>query len=259
MKNIYIVLIVLGSFVIMALAPNSDENATSKSELIEEDTYEPIVVLELFTSQGCSSCPSADLLLLKVKKEYTGEVFALSYHVDYWNYIGWKDPFSKAEYTEKQRAYNIKFRNRSNYTPQLVVNGKEHFVGSSSSKMYGRINDYKEKKAPNSIGLSGISVDEKNVSFKYGVQGSLKNKVIRTLLVLDERTTEVKRGENRNRTLQNSNIVVAEKSFSLEESNGTMKILIPEIVTTTDKVNLVVLIESTDYDITAAAKQSLVR
>lgn len=258
MKNIYIGLIVLCSFLIMAFAPNTAEKASSKSELLEEGTYEPIVVLELFTSQGCSSCPSADILLQKVKKEYDTEVFALSYHVDYWNYIGWKDPFSKAEYTKKQRAYNNKFRNRSNYTPQLVVNGKEHFVGSSSSKMYDRINDYKEKKTPNKIDLNGITIDRKRISFKYDIQGSLKNKVIRTLLVIDERTTEVKKGENRNRTLQNSNIVVAEKSFSLEESSGIMKILIPEIVRTNDKVNLIVLVERTDYDITAAVKQSLV-
>ncbi len=259
MKNIYIILIVLGSVGVMAFTQDIAYEDASEIEVMEEALYQPIVVLELFTSQGCSSCPSADLLLQKVKKEYKEEVFALSYHVDYWNYIGWKDPFSKAKYAEKQRAYNIKFRNRSNYTPQLVVNGQEHFVCSSSAKMYGRINDYKEKKTANKIGLNKISVNEDKVSFKYDVQGSLKQKVIRTLLVLDERTTEVKRGENRNRTLQNSNIVVGEQSFLLEESIGAMEISIPKIVKANDRLNLIVLVESTDYDITAAAKQSLVR
>lgn len=89
-----------------------------------------IVVLELFTSQGCSSCPAADVQLEEAKKNYPERVFALSYHVDYWNYIGWEDPFSKKAYTFKQREYNQKFRSSSNYTPQLVVNGKEHFGGS---------------------------------------------------------------------------------------------------------------------------------
>jgi len=259
LKNIYIVLIVIGSLGVLAFTSDFEDNNKLADEMIEEAVYEPIVVLELFTSQGCSSCPSADLLLQKVKKEYQKEVFALSYHVDYWNYIGWKDPFSKAEYADKQREYNIKFRNRSNYTPQLVVNGKEHFVGSNSSKMYNKISDYKERKAINKIDLDKMNADAESVSFNYSVQGSLENKVIRTLLVVDERTTEVKRGENKNRTLQNSNIVVAEKSFLLEENKGTVKISIPDKVTNSDKLNLIVLIENTDYDITAATKLNLVR
>jgi len=197
--------------------------------------------------------------LQKVKKEYSEKVFALSYHVDYWNYIGWKDPFSKSTYAEKQREYNIKFRNRSNYTPQLVVNGKEHFVGSNSAKMYAKINTFKEKKTLNKVVLKEASIKGSDVSFSYDINGGLENKIIRTLLVLDERTTQVKRGENRNRTLKNTNIVVAEKSFLVENKTGSIKIPIPEIVTGSDKLNLIVLIENTDYDITAAAKHSLVR
>lgn len=260
LKYIYITAIVLSSLGIMAFTTDFAKVEGIPTDASSElEAYEPIVVLELFTSQGCSSCPSADILLQQVKKEYKKEVFALSYHVDYWNYIGWKDPFSKARYADKQNEYNIKFRNRSNYTPQLVVNGKEHFVGSSSSKMYGKIQMYKEKKSANRVGLENISVGNTSVSFEYDVEGGLENKVIRTLLVLDERTTEVKRGENRNRTLQNSNIVVAERTFSIDEATGAMKISIPEIVEKTDKLNLIVLIENSDYDITGAAKQSLKR
>lgn len=260
LKKIYIVLFVLGSMAVMAFTVGIDANdIPKKTSIIEEANYEPVVVLELFTSQGCSSCPSADVLLQKVKKEYSEQVFALSYHVDYWNYIGWKDPFSKSIYAEKQREYNRKFRNRSNYTPQLVVNGKEHFVGSNSAKMYAKINAYKEKKTSNHIKVNEAYIKGSNVSFSYDIDGGLKNKIIKTLLVLDERTTQVKRGENRNRTLKNSNIVVAEKSFQLENKTGMISIPVPEIVTGSDKLNLIVLIENTDYDITAAAKQSLVR
>ena len=122
LKNIYIVGIVFVSLVIMAftfdLKKETIVEETSSEELAE---YEPIVVLELFTSQGCSSCPPADVLLNKVKKQYTSEVFALSYHVDYWDYIGWKDPFGDAKFAQKQRQYNIKFRNNSNYTCLLYT------------------------------------------------------------------------------------------------------------------------------------------
>ncbi|MFS4492286.1 DUF1223 domain-containing protein [Maribacter sp. 2308TA10-17] len=260
LKNIYITLILLVSIVITAFTGEFNKESIDSVREIEEDaTYDPVVVLELFTSQGCSSCPSADLLLQKVKKEYEDEVFALSYHVDYWNYIGWRDPFSKATYADKQREYNLKFRNRSNYTPQLVINGKEHFVGSSSSKMYEKIKTYKEKKSANLVRLENIAVDKNSISFKYDIQGNSKNKIIRTLLVLDERTTQVKRGENRNRTLTNSNIVVVEKSFSLEDSNGSMKISIPEIVKDSEKLNLIVLVETEAYDITGATKHGFIK
>ncbi|MEP3209470.1 MAG: DUF1223 domain-containing protein [Maribacter sp.] len=259
LKNIFIAFIVFGSVLMVAFTNDFGKADNATADVIDASIYQPIVVLELFTSQGCSSCPSADLLLQEVKKEFMEEVFALSYHVDYWNYIGWNDPFSKAEYAEKQREYNIKFRNRSNYTPQLVVNGKEHFVGSRSSKMYDVITRYKNKKSMNLIGLTEITVDKKNVAFSYEVKGSISSKIIRTLLVLDERTTHVNRGENRNRTLQNSNVVVAEKSFLLEESQGSMEISIPQLVANSDKLNLIVLVENTNYDITAAAKQALVR
>ena len=225
---------------------------------LENEMYEPVVVLELFTSQGCSSCPAADILLQKVKKEYQNKVFALSYHVDYWNYIGWKDPFSEAKYGKKQREYNIKFRNNSNYTPQLVVNGKEHFVGSSVTKMYDMIAAYKKKKSVNAIAISNVSINAKEVSFSYSVQGGLKNKNIRTLLVLDERVTEVKRGENRNKTLRNSNVVVAERITTIDEM-GAVSITIPKIVANTDQLNLIVLVETSNYDISAAAKQSIIR
>lgn len=243
------------------IAFTSNLNKSSDYPLVsnEAETYEPIVVLELFTSQGCSSCPSADLLLQKVKEEYKNEVFALSYHVDYWNYIGWKDPFSKEVYAKKQRKYNIKFRNNSNYTPQLVVNGKEHFVGSNETKMYGSIAAYKDKEPSNNVALKGVNIGLKKISFDYFVQGDLKNKSIRTLLVLDKRTTKVIRGENSNRTLQNSNIVVEESSNVIGEANGSLEISIPKIVNAADKLNLIVLIENLDYEITGAAKQRLVQ
>lgn len=258
LKNIYIVAIVLSSIGIMAFSVDFDkEDKVLKSSTEEVAEYEPIVVLELFTSQGCSSCPLADVLLNKVKKQYTTDVFALSYHVDYWNYIGWKDPFSKSEFTQKQRQYNIKFRNNSNYTPQLVVNGKEHFVGSSSSKMYNKIETYKKKKTVNNINLINIEADHKKVTFDYDIEGNSAGKNMRAILVLDERTTQVKRGENRNRTLKNSNIVVAERLITLEDKKGHAAISIPEVVKLNEKIQLIVLVENAAYDITGAVKSDI--
>src|SRR5258708_28691391 len=91
------------------------------------------VVIELFTSQGCSSCPAADKNLAEIieKAEVNGQqVIGLSFHVDYWNYIGWKDPYSKAEFTERQRKYSAHMNSESVYTPQMIVNSEKEFIGS---------------------------------------------------------------------------------------------------------------------------------
>lgn len=265
LKKVSVALIVLAGIGALAFNTalenqNTVENTIERNdEPIEMGMYEPIVVLELFTSQGCSSCPSADLLLEKTKNQFEKEVYALSYHVDYWNYIGWEDPFSKSAYTKKQRKYNIKFRNRSNYTPQVVVNGKEHFVGSSTGKMSNAINTYKKEKSENRIVAKEVRMADGALSFEYAIKGSIKAKNIRALLVLNERTTSVKRGENRNRTLKNSNVVVAEKTINLDEENGSMTMAIPGIVRPTEKISLIVLVENDDYDITAAHKQQIDR
>jgi len=254
--------IVFMSLGIMALHRNFSKPIQVSDLMLpqpEPEVYEPIVVLELFTSQGCSSCPPADILLDKVKSEFDYSVFPLSYHVDYWNYIGWKDPFSKSKYTQKQRAYNVKFKNRSNYTPQIVVNGMEHFVGSNTSKLYDAINDYSKEKTTNKVYLTKAWSDEKSVSFEYDISGSIKDRTLRAVLVLNQRKTDVQRGENRNRKLTNSNIVVAEKTISVAGLGGKSFILIPEIVNPDEKISLVLLLDNKDYEITWAAKRKVPR
>jgi hypothetical protein len=212
------------------------------------------IVLELFTSQGCSSCPPADRILNEVKGD---NVIALSYHVDYWNYIGWDDPFSKVSYSDKQRRYATKFNSSSIYTPQLVINGKEHIVGSKRALVNDKIATYIKGKSQSTISISNILKSDALINFDYKFEGDIKAKNIRTVLVINERTTSVKRGENRNRTLVNANIVVNEQQFELTKNSGKGAITIPKIVNAADDLSLVVIIEDKALNIDTATLKAL--
>ncbi|MDA1101601.1 MAG: DUF1223 domain-containing protein [Proteobacteria bacterium] len=97
----------------------------------------PPVVVELYTSQGCNSCPPADLLLGKLAAR--NDIIALTFNVDYWDYLGWKDTLAQAAYTERQRHYAAAFHSRTVYTPQMVIGGRQHVVGSDASAVEAAI------------------------------------------------------------------------------------------------------------------------
>lgn len=235
---------------------NTLDTDLNRNNLEASEPSNGLVVLELFTSQGCSSCPPADVLLEKVQKLYPENVLALSYHVDYWNYIGWEDPFSSNNYTKKQRAYNIKFESRSNYTPQLVINGREHLVGSHKAKILEKIELYKKLTPLNPVSFKVKKMGNK-LFFNYDVNGDLEHKVLRIITVLNERITKVNRGENRNRSLKNSNIVVGEKFIKTISGKGEGVIEIPAIIAETDEVSLFLLVQDKNLEITGGTKLAL--
>ncbi len=216
-----------------------------------------LVVLELFTSQGCSSCPKADELLGEIKEKHSSKnVIALSYHVDYWNYIGWKDPFSKKAFSDKQRAYSIKFNSSTIYTPQIVVNGEEHFVGSKREVMQNKLDVYSKKGVIDKIVLDNVKRTKEKVHFNYNINGDMQSKHLRIALVINERETPVNRGENRNRVLKNFNIVVNETYLEANKA-GEASITIPSIVAMDDKLSLVALVETKDLSITGGLQLGL--
>ncbi|WP_010520718.1 DUF1223 domain-containing protein [Aquimarina agarivorans] len=173
------------------------------------------VVLELFTSQGCSSCPRADQLLKKIaESDQSDRIITLAYHVDYWDRLGWKDPFSKQEHTEYQYKYGKKFRGNSIYTPQLVINGDQHIVGSDVAALHASLNKINTIPLPLEIKLTNVQKETEKISVDYKVKHGVQT-LVSFALVLKENLTSVKRGENRNRVLTNTHIVLDKKVISI--------------------------------------------
>ena len=186
-------------------------------------------VIELFTSEGCSSCPPADELVARIQKEIHDQpVYILAFHVDYWNRLGWKDAFSSAEYSERQQQYARWLNLSSVYTPQIVVNGHTEFVGSEEGNLRGAIKNGLQKSAKTTLTLTDIKVDGSKATLQYHVEGASNNSDVLVALIEKNAVTKVERGENGGRTLSHVQIVTQLKSVSLKgNGNGTENITLP--------------------------------
>ena len=190
-------------------------------------------VVELFTSEGCSSCPPADALAAKLSEEYKGKVFVLGFHVDYWNRLGWKDAFSNAAYSERQQKYAQLFKLNSIYTPQVIVNGKREMVGSNESGLRNTIISFLQNTNSASINVQAKNTAGKTVTVDYKTDQSA-GKVLNIALVELHAVTNVKRGENEGHTLQHSNIVRDFKTVIADNGNGKILLQLPEDITAKD-------------------------
>lgn len=173
------------------------------------------VVLELFTSQGCSSCPSADEFLRKLAAK-DKRVIPLAFHVDYWNYLGWRDPFSSAEWSQRQGDYVRAMKLSTAYTPQLVINGSRQVVGSSAFEIYRAIDEESKKtsEARVSITPAGIITAQTKMPANL-ILITYENDVV----------TKITRGENAGRTQTNDAIV--RKLERLGTVTGTARKRVP--------------------------------
>ena len=197
---------------------------------------EPVVV-ELFTSQGCSSCPPADKIVAELSER--DDIIALALHVDYWDYIGWKDEFADPAHTIRQRGYSRAAGKRSIYTPQVVVGGVDHVVGSNPMKLLDTIAAHRSQAKPAKVTL-GRDGDRVSVSIRASGTMPSSGAVVQVATVTPMATVDIRRGENAGRTLKYHNIV--RKLVQIGEWNGRgtyrASVKVP------DGVRVVVLVQS---------------
>ena len=219
-------------FFVCIASCQTNQNLVAPSKLIKP------VVVELFTSQGCSSCPPAEELLAEMSDKDTN-ILLLSYHVDYWNRLGWVDTFSYKSFTERQYKYGNVFGLQSVYTPQAVINGRYETVGSNRKNITNYINrnynyqniivNTKVVKQGNKVSLSIDNIPQNN---KYQFTA---------LLVIKDAATQINAGENEGLLLRHKNIVVDIKQLSISKDKV-------DFVLTDTKQNYMVVVLASQID-----------
>lgn len=183
------------------------------------------MLLELFTSEGCSSCPPADEVLAELD-DASGQTIALAFHVDYWNELGWVDPFSRPAFTDRQQAYARAFGARGMYTPQLVVNGVREFVGSSRGEAKAAIGVASVVPTSTHLRLAIDGTSPGKWLVAYDVTGAPAGATLYLATTRRRATTEVPRGENKGRTLHHVHVV--SDVITLVPGRGTTALARPE-------------------------------
>jgi hypothetical protein len=222
--------------------------------------FEPVAVVELFTSQGCSSCPSADRLLTKTifnAAKENKKIFALSFHVDYWNRLGWADPFSSKSFSERQADYVSTLNSSGPYTPQMIVNGRNEFVGSDEAALSKNLNNALHTNAAVSFTqLSSTLKSNKALTIKYALGGNIETCTINIAVITLKETTAIKRGENEGSTLVNENVV---RQMITKKANKEGEIEITSLPNTTKNNTAIIAFvqQKNNYKIIGAASQKI--
>lgn len=214
-------------FLIFSTACTVESQKVSENpqpEIQNPQSKQPVLV-ELFTSQGWISCPAADRALAFLEKEQPvpqAEIITLALHVDYWNYLGWKDEFSSPLFSNRQEFYTRKFKLDSSYTPQMVVDGKWEFTGSDLGKASKAI--FEASKAPK----AKVEISKSGEKFKIKVSDlpEHENTTVFLAIAEDNLSSNVIRGENKGKSLEHQSVArelkavgsisARQKSFELE-------------------------------------------
>jgi hypothetical protein len=200
----------------------------------------PKAVVELFTSQGCSSCPKADAMFNELGKR--SDVVALAWHVDYWDYIGWPDTFGNAENSDRQRGYAENWGSARIYTPQMIINGKIGVVGSRDKDVTGAVE---------SAALSlPVAVDLKAdmVEVTIGPQAGGTDAMVWLVTFKDRSQVVIERGENAGKTFDYTQIVTGKQMLGMWDAAAGTHLKLPLSALTADGSNGAAILVQSEKD-----------
>ena len=225
-KGLYYIagLVIISSSLFFMASPEVKKNTGTN---FIDNEGEGFVLMELFTSQGCSSCPPADAILEMYAKKNDKRIIPLAFHVDYWNRLGWVDSLSKSDYSDRQREYGEKL-NAETYTPQLIINGQTQLVGSDRNEIATAVNKFLNEKTSFKINIDDISLLNDNVEVSYKTEGDMANMNINAALVQKNVVTKIRGGENRGIELNNFNVVRDFKTNGLIKPTGSFELNMPK-------------------------------
>ncbi|TCC91720.1 DUF1223 domain-containing protein [Pedobacter frigiditerrae] len=190
------VILALGAGMVFAFISKTDRKAGNG-----------FAVVELFTSEGCSSCPPAEELMVRLQSEYKDkDVYLLAYHVDYFDQLGWKDTFGSPAHTSRQTQYGSWLKKRQIYTPQAIVNGKYEFVGSDEGVMQNAIRSELAVQRTSSLLLSA-RMEKRKIVLDYQVDKSISATRLAIAIIQKTAKVNVKSGENGGKQLLHIQIV----------------------------------------------------
>ncbi len=209
------------------------------------------VLVELFTSEGCSSCPPADALLRQVNGTQTSGgqwIVGISEHVTYWNSLGWSDPFSSSLYTERQHDYSQRFHLEGSYTPQMVINGAEQIVGSDRAGLERAVETEEAQRPQMSLRILSMSVAQNTLTVNFSTSGDLPAQGADLIAVLadDSDRSSVQRGENSGRTLEHVAVARSISRVARVRAAGerTVQIEIPSSIQGTQGHHLILFAQT---------------
>jgi hypothetical protein len=186
-----------------------------------------VAVVELFTSEGCSSCPPADRVLAGLAESGDTRIYALSFHVDYWDELGWPDRFASSTYTSRQQTYAWTLGTRGMYTPQMIVNGTEEFVGSDRDRAAAVVSQALAKAPAVRLAIHPRWTAPYAATINYDVSAVPRTASIVLAVVEPQAMTSVLRGENAGKTLRHANVVRSLTSSPLAATTGSVVVPVP--------------------------------
>jgi len=208
---------------------------------------EKAVVVELYTSQGCSSCPPADRLLAELATH--DYIIALALHVDYWDYLGWVDKFSQPAFSNRQRLYAREWRERTVYTPQMVVQGVNYMVGSRSDEIQRQIMQAEGEEAQVSIVASNQGAGIRIEVAQLG--RAVVESDIQLVRYSAGESVVIERGENAGKTIEYINIVESWETLGRWDGTGRAVVNVPNA----EAGNYVIIVQAPGPGLIYAAKR----